>query len=306
MANIAELKAGQTALSPKAQAKNQIKDLIEKNKGEMMKLVPRHLNPERMLKTAQQAATTTPALLDCYVPTFIGAVIQLSQLGLEPNTILGHAYLLPFNNRKADRKDVQVIIGYKGLIELARRSGKVLSIAAHAVYERDEFEFEYGLDEKLKHVPAFGDRGLLTHFYAVAKLKDGGHAFEVMTRGDVERIRDSGQGKFNQVWKDHFEQMGRKTVLRRLAKFLPLSIEFSTAVELDNRAEGGQEQNLESVLDGDYNLVEDDAPQLEEQPEVVQQSRQAKQQSQQSNSPTVDDDDPFSDAPSTSGNGGLE
>lgn len=292
MANIQELKAGQTALSPKAQAKNQIRDLMEKNKGEMMKLVPRHLNPERMLKTAQQAATTTPALLDCYVPTFIGAVIQLAQLGLEPNTILGHAYLLPFNNRKADRKDVQVIIGYKGLIELARRSGMVLSFAAHAVYERDTFEFEYGLDEKLRHIPAFGDRGNITHFYAVAKLKDGGHAFEVMTKSDVEKIRDSGQGKFNQVWKDHFEQMGRKTVVRRLAKFLPLSIEFSTAVELDNRAEGGTDQGLESVLDGDYNLVEEDMPQITEQAEVMPQTKQAKQQTQAPVGVDIDDD-PF-------------
>jgi recombination protein RecT len=263
MANIQELKTGQAALSPKAAAKNQIKDLIEKNKGEMMKLVPRHLNPERMLKTAQQAATTTPTLLECYVPTFIGAVIQLSQLGLEPNTILGHAYLLPFNNRKAGRKDVQVIIGYKGLIELARRSGMVTSFAAHAVYERDTFEFEYGLTEKLRHIPAFGDRGVITHFYAVAHLKDGGHAFEVMTADDVRAIRAKTQGRNNSVWDEHFEQMGRKTVVRRLAKYLPLSIEFSTAVALDDRAEGGESQGLESVLDGDYSVMTDEAQKIE-------------------------------------------
>lgn len=293
MANIAELKAGQTAISPKAAAKNQIKELIEKNKGEMMKLVPRHLNPERMLKTAQQAATTTPALLDCYVPTFIGAVIQLSQLGLEPNTILGHAYLLPFNNRKQNRKDVQVIIGYKGLIELARRSGKVLSFAAHAVYERDTFEFEYGLTEKLRHVPAFGDRGAITHFYAVAHLKDGGHAFEVMTADDVRQIRAKTQGRNNSVWDEHFEQMGRKTVVRRLAKYLPLSIEFSTAVALDDRAEGGDSQGLENVLEGDFNVLADDAPQIESY-EPVDEPVKTQAARQHSQSKALDDD-PFAD-----------
>ena len=199
--------------SPEAAAKSQIKSLIEQNKGEIAKLVPRHLNPDRMMKVAQQAATTTPALLECYVPTFIGAMIQLSQLGLEPNTILGHAYMIPFNNRRANRKDVQVIIGYKGLIELARRSGKVVSLSAHAVYERDEFEFEYGLNEKLRHVPAFGERGNITFFYAVAHLKDGGHAFEVMTADEVRSIRAKSQGRSNSVWDDYFEEMGRKTVV---------------------------------------------------------------------------------------------
>lgn len=260
--NIQDLKAGQPAPSPKATAKNQIKTLLEQNKGEIAKLVPRHLNPERMMKVAQQAATTTPALLECYVPTFIGAVVQLSQLGLEPNTILGHAYLLPFNNNRAQRKDVQVIIGYKGLIELARRSGKVISLSAHAVYERDEFEFEFGLNEKLRHVPAFGDRGEIKFFYAVAHLKDGGHAFEVMTADEVRQIRARSQGRSNKVWDDYFEEMGRKTVVRRLSKYLPLSIEFQTAVALDNRADNNESQGLEDALNGEFSVVDESAPPL--------------------------------------------
>lgn len=258
--SIDQLKNNQATASPKAAAKSQIKALIEQNKGEIAKLVPRHLNPDRMMKVVVQAATTTPALLECYVPTFVGAVVQLSQLGLEPNTILGHAYLLPFNNRRANRKDVQVIIGYKGLIELARRSGKVVSLSAHAVYERDDFQFEYGLNEKLRHVPAFGDRGEITFFYAVAHLKDGGHAFEVMTADEVRNIRAKSQGRNNSVWDDYFEEMGRKTVVRRLAKYLPLSIEFQTAVALDNIADNNGEQGLESVLEGDYSLTDDAAP----------------------------------------------
>lgn len=267
MADIQELKRTQAAVSPKAQQKAQVKDLIEKNKGELAKLMPQHMNGDRLLKIAQTAATTTPALLDCYVPTLLGAVVQLSQLGLEPNTVLGHAYLLPFNNRKQDRKDVQVIIGYKGLIDLARRSGQIVSIAAHAVYERDEFEFEYGLTEKLRHKPAMGDRGEVTHFYAVAHLKDGGHAFEVMTKKEVEDIRDKSQGKFNSVWKDYFVEMGRKTVIRRLAKFLPLSVELATAVALDDKAAKGESQNLEGVIEGEFHIDSDDAPTVQEEPQ---------------------------------------
>ena len=260
MADIQELKGRQAALSPKAQAKQQVKSLIESNKGELAKLMPKHMNGERLLKVAQTAATTTPALLECYAPTLLGAVVQLSQMGLEPNTVLGHAYLLPFNNRKMNRKDVQVIIGYKGLIDLARRSGQIVSIAAHAVHENDEFEFEYGLQEKLRHVPAMGDRGEITHFYAVAHLKDGGHAFEVMSVDEVRAIRDNSQGRSNPVWQNHFAEMGRKTAIRRLSKFLPLSIEMATAVALDAKAAEGESQGLDSVLEGEFHVEDDSAP----------------------------------------------
>lgn len=257
-ANIADLKKTQAALSPKAQQKQQVKHLIEGNSKELAKMMPKHMNADRLLKVVLTAVSTTPALLECYAPTLLGASIQLSQMGLEPNTVLGHAYLLPFNNNKQNRKEVQVIIGYKGLIDLARRSGQIVSIAAHAVYDNDEFEFEYGLDEKLKHKPSFGDRGNIKYFYAVAHMKDGGHAFEVMTRGDVEKIRDAGQGRNNPVWKQHFEQMGRKTAIRRLAKFLPLSVELAMAVDLDDKAAFGIPQGLDGVIEGEYETSLDD------------------------------------------------
>lgn len=255
-ANINSLKDHQQALSPKQQQKQQVKALLESNKSELAKMMPKHMNADRLLKVAQTAVTTNPALLECYAPTLLGACITLSQLGLEPNTPLGHAYLIPFNNTKANRKDVQVIIGYKGLIDLARRSGSVVSIAAHAVREGDDFEFEYGLHPKLRHVPA-KVRGDIEYFYAVAHLKDGGHAFEVMTVEDVIRIRENGQGKYNKVWKDHFEEMGRKTAVRRLVKYLPMSIEMANAVDLDGKAEAGEVQGLEGVIEGEYHSVAD-------------------------------------------------
>lgn len=255
--------------------KEQIAYLLKQKSGEIAKMLPKHLNAERLLKVAQIAATTTPALAKCDVASLVGAIGQCAQMGLEPNTVLGHAYLVPFNTKRKDGNgnerwvnSVQVIIGYKGLIDLARRSGQIVSIAAHEVCEHDRFELVYGLDEKLNHTPAMGDRGEVIGFYAVAKLKDGGHCFEFMSRHQVETIRDGSQG-FQQAvkykkeaahpWSAHFVEMGRKTVIRRLAKFLPLSVEFHTASALDSMAAAGQDQHTDA-MDGDYSILPDDAP----------------------------------------------
>lgn len=249
--------------------KEQIAYLLKQKQGEIAKMLPKHLNAERLLKVAQIAATSTPALAKCDIASLVGAIGQCAQMGLEPNTILGHAYLVPFNTKRKDDagnerwvSSVQVIIGFKGLIDLARRSGQIVSIAAHEVYENDQFELVYGLDEKLNHTPAMGEHGAVIGFYSVAKLKDGGHCFEFMSRLQVEAIQAAAdkKNKFpSAVWKDHFIEMGRKTVIRRLAKYLPLSIEFQTAAALDGMAEGGKDQHLDT-LNGEFSMVPDDAP----------------------------------------------
>lgn len=253
--------------------KEQIAYMLNQKKGEIAKMLPKHLNAERLMKVAQIAATTTPALAKCDVASLIGAIGQCAQMGLEPNTVLGHAYLVPFNTKRKDAEgnerwvnSVQVIIGYKGLIDLARRSGQIVSIAAHEVCANDHFEMVYGLDEKLEHKPGLADRGPVIGFYAVAKLVGGGHAFEFMPMRDVEEIRNNSQGwqqavKFKKQdihpWGAHFVEMGRKTVIRRLAKYLPLSIEFQTAATLDGMAEAGKDQGLDT-LDGEFSIVPPD------------------------------------------------
>ncbi len=275
--DLAALRANQPPSAKLAdmKPKEQIAYLLKQKAGEIAKMLPKHLNAERLMKVAQIAATTTPALAKCDVASLVGAIGQCAQMGLEPNTVLGHAYLVPFNTKRKDANggerwvnSVQVIIGYKGLIDLARRSGQIVSIAAHEVCEADRFELVYGLDEKLNHTPAIGERGEVIGFYAVAKLKDGGHCFEFMSRHQVETIRDGSQG-FQQAvkykkegahpWSAHFVEMGRKTVIRRLAKFLPLSVEFQTGVALDSMAESGKDQHNDSI-DGDFMLAADDAP----------------------------------------------
>lgn len=252
--------------------KERVAYLLESRKDDIAKMMPRHLTTERLLKVAQVACSTTPALLECETASLVSAIGQCAQLGLEPNTILGHAYLVPFNAKRKTPtgekwvKAVQVIIGYKGLIDLARRSGQIVSIAAHEVCEKDHFELVYGLEEKLEHKPALGDRGETLGFYAVAHLKGGGHAFEWMSVSQIIAIRDESQGwqqavKFKNTasspWTKHFPEMGRKTVIRRLAKYLPLSIEFQTGVALDDMASTGRDQNLEGAIDGDWAPVDD-------------------------------------------------
>ncbi|OXI24331.1 recombinase RecT [Burkholderia sp. AU15512] len=268
--NLAQLKSTSKMVAREAGI-GSVKQFFESQKGTLAAVLPRHVSPDRMLKIALGALRTTPKLMECTVESLMGAVVQCSQLGLEPNTPLGHAYLIPFEKKKkvgnqwvTDKVETQIVIGYKGLIDLARRSGQVVSIAAHAVHEHDHFDYAFGLDEKLEHKPAMSARGRVIAFYAVAKLVGGGHAFEVMSAEQVNEIRDASQNykfardKEKTVWGQHYEEMGRKTVLRRLFKYLPVSIELASAAAIDDVGASGRSQALDTVLDGDYITPTDD------------------------------------------------
>lgn len=268
--NLRDLK--KTAVSVAADAGiGNVKAFFESQKSTLAAVLPKHVSADRMLKIALGALRTTPKLMQARTDTLLGAIIQCAQLGLEPNTPLGHAYLIPFENRQKGVTEVQIVFGYKGLLDLARRSGQIVSIAAHEVREHDHFEYEYGLDEKLVHRPAMGERGNVIAFYAVAKLVGGGYAFEVMSRADVEAIRNESQGwktavrfkkEASSPWGAHFVEMGRKTVLRRLFKYLPVSIELATAATLDAKASVGETQGaFEDVLQGEYTVATDDGQQ---------------------------------------------
>jgi recombination protein RecT len=270
--NIAKLKQTSKMVARDAGI-GSVKTFFESQKATLAAVLPRHVSPDRMLKIALGALRTTPKLMECTVESLMGAVVQCSQLGLEPNTPLGHAYLIPFEKKKkvggewvTEKVETQIVIGYKGLIDLARRSGQVVSIAAHAVHEHDHFDYAFGLDEKLEHKPAMSARGRVIAFYAVAKLVGGGHAFEVMSAEQVNEIRDASQNykfardKEKTVWGQHYEEMGRKTVLRRLFKYLPVSIELASAAALDDVGASGRSQALDTVLDGDYITPTDDEP----------------------------------------------
>jgi len=224
-----------------------------KMKKELQHALPRHLTVERLTRVSMTQLQNNPELLNCDKKTLYAAIMTAAQLGLEPDGILGQAYLVPFKGK------VQFIPGYKGLIALARNSGDVININAQAVRENDHFEYRYGLDETLEHIPAMRDRGEITHFYAYAKFKDGGHAWDVMSKEEVDEIRAASPGRNSPAWKNHYGQMGRKTIIRRLANYLPLNVQKAAAME--NAFEGGQ---VSSVVDGEVVI---DAPGEEEMAE---------------------------------------
>jgi recombination protein RecT len=193
-----------------------------------------------------------------------------AQLGLEPDGVLGQAYLVPFRGK------VQFIAGYRGLLTLARNSGEISSIQAHEVCQNDEFSYGYGLNEHLDHKPAEGERGEVTHFYAYAKFKDGGHVFEVMTRRQVEAVRDKSEGyrafKSGAIkstpWGDHFVEMGRKTAIRRISKYLPLSVQKAASFEdaVDRGAAATIDAYGEITIDGGGDaLAAEETQQIAEQ-----------------------------------------
>lgn len=207
-----------------------LKQMFKKQFKAIESIVPKGMTPERLIRVGLNATTRNPKLLECSPDTIVGAVVNCGSLGLEPN-LLGHAYIVPFYNSKIKRYEAQFQLGYKGIMELVRRSGEVKAIYAHEVYGGDKFEFEYGLEKNIVHKPCGEeDQSKITHFYAVYKLKDGGYDFIVMSRKQLESHRDKfTKSQKNGVvfgpWKDHFVEMAKKTVIIKLLKTAPLSIE---------------------------------------------------------------------------------
>jgi recombination protein RecT len=266
-------------------------------KKQMALAMPKHLTADRMMRIAMTEVRKVPALGKCNVQSFMGAIMQCAQLGLEPGAALGHAYLLPFGNGKASDglANCQLIIGYRGMIDLARRSGQIISLNARAVYSNDQFSYTYGLDETLEHVPATGERGEFTHVYAVAKLKGGGIQFEVMSKADVMRVKASSKAGNNGPWVSHFDEMAKKTVIRRLFKYLPVSIEVTQAVILDEKADAGIDQDNASAITGEFSVFEEpqqlgvDEALDKETGEITEPKK--RQEKQQDPEPEVENDD---------------
>jgi len=236
-----------------------------KMKAQFAAALPKHMTADRMARIVTTEIRKTPELANCDRTSFLGTVIQCAQLGLEPGNSLGHAYILPFDKREKQgdrwvtvRTEAQLIIGYRGMIDLARRSGQIISLSARAVREQDDFDYQLGLHEDLTHKPFEGENaGEITHVYAVARLQGGGVQFEVMSKAQVEAVRSQSKAGKSGPWANHWEEMAKKTVIRRLFKYLPVSVEIQRAVTLDEAAEAGLPQGNEYVFDGDFEVVND-------------------------------------------------
>ncbi len=230
-----------------------IKDLLRQNKNTIAQsLENTPLTPERLLNVCMTEIRKTPKLRECSQASLLGAVIQSAQLGLEPGSALGHCYLIPFYNKKVGGLECQFMLGYRGMLALARRSGAIVNIDARVVFAADEFDLLYGTETRVIHKPRLnGDRGGVLGVYAVAQLQGGGSQVEYMTVEEIMKVRDSSKAKNDGPWQTHFEEMAKKTVVRRLFKYLPVSIEALTAVGLDERADAGLSQHNEALLRND-------------------------------------------------------
>lgn len=221
-----------------------LRDALEKNLPNIKAVAASHLNPDRIIKVVLGSASRTPRILECTPISVVKSVLQGAELGLEPGSVTGEYYLVPYKNGKTGRYEAQGIPGYKGLITLARRTGELSTIYAEAVFQGDVFECELGLEPKLRHVPNWETQereapNKLLFVYAVCVFKDGGKQFVVMTRSQVEGIRARSKAANNGPWVTDYVEMAKKTGIRRLAKYLPMSAQLARALELQAQAEAG-------------------------------------------------------------------
>lgn len=243
---------GANAPAAAAAARKDVKSLLEGPafRAEIAKVLPKHLTPERMIRVAITATMKTPKLLQCTADSLTRCMLDCSALGLEPDG--RRAHLIPFEDKRNNVTICTLIIDYKGLVELAMRSGLVSHLYADVVREGDLFE--YSLGEIKVHVPWFlrrdsdrpAEAGADLAVYAFARMTSGASAVAVMSVDEVYSIRDNSQGW--QAFKKGFtkknpwdpsdwvseQEMKKKTALRRLCKVLPLSPEFRDAVEKDD------------------------------------------------------------------------
>ena len=240
----------QNAVAEQEAPRKTMQQLIKQMEGEIKKALPSVLTPERFTRMVLSALSTTPKLQDCTPRSFLAAMMSAAQLGLEPNTPLGQAYIIPYKNNGT--LEAQFQIGYQGLIDLAYRSGEIEVIQSHIVYENDTFDYEYGLNARLSHIPADGDRGAPVKVYGIFKTKSGGFGFEVMSIEDVKKHASKYSKSFSSdysPWKTSFEEMAKKTALKKALKYAPKKSDFAKALIQDETIKSEISEDMYEVAD---------------------------------------------------------
>lgn len=270
--------------------KKSVTNLLTSYQAQIQAALPTFIKPQTAIQAAITCMMKKPELMDCTSHSLIACVLTASQMGLVFDDFLGEAYLIPFNNTKKGVREAQFVPGYKGLCKLARNSGLVKSIKAVPVYEGDHFIHEEGLNDRLEHKPMGNENPAeITHVYAIIKYLNGGYEFIVMTRSKIEGVRDKSKNYINAknkaetVWVKDFEEMAKKTTVRRLLKLAPLSPEVARAVALDEAADMGM-QNVAADWANDlptmteeieHEMVEENVTNQKEAEESRQQNNQA-------------------------------
>lgn len=214
-----------------------IADVLQKRQKEIAKAIPRGLDPQRFLRVALTNFQVTPKLLDCTPASVFTCVMQAAQWGLELDPVLGQCYMVPY------KTTATLIIGYRGLMEMARRHPSIIKINAKLVYAQDHLHIEYGLYPKLDHIPVLTpDRGPVVGAYCVWKLKEADEPdFLYMSREEIDDIRKRSRAANDGPWVTDFDMMALKTVLRRSSRFWPQSTDLGRMVAQDERTELGIE-----------------------------------------------------------------
>lgn len=240
MANMIQKAAEKRAESPVTAVTQQkkpqtLQDYVQRMSGQIKMALPANLTPDRFQRIVLSAISSNTKLQECSPQSFLGAMMTAAQLGVEPNTPLGQGYLIPRNSKNGMECTFQ--LGYKGLIDLAYRSGNIANIGAFTVHQNDEFHVQFGLNPDITHVPAMTDRGDPIAFYAYYKTKDGGYGFDVMSVEDVRKharqFSESVKRGWSSPWDSNFEEMAKKTVLKKVLKYAPLSTEVASKIGMD-------------------------------------------------------------------------
>lgn len=209
--------------------KQEMEHLLMEASPKLEPFLPAHsgLNYNKFMRSVIVACAKNPKILQCTKLSVLNAVQTAAELGLSCTGTLGSGHLLPF------KKECVFVVGYQGLIELIYRTTKI-NVWAHPVYENDTFEILQGTTEKITHKPALKDAGEVIGFYAVGETPEGKIKTEWMPKKVVDKIRAKSPGRDNDTWKYHYDEMGRKTVVRRLCKYLPVSPEVEQAFAVDD------------------------------------------------------------------------
>lgn len=262
---VANKKAEIKELTPQKQMAGMLKQMLP----EIKKAVGNTMTPERFSRIALSLFNGNPQFWEASPTSFLSALMQSAQCGLEPNTVLGEAYVIPYKNNKQGITEVNFQVGYKGILKMAFNTGEYEAIYAHEVRKGDEFSYEYGLNKNLIHKPADVPSEEITHYYAVYKLKNGGFDFVVWSKERVEQHAKEFsknylyQGKVNKnsVWAKNFDSMAKKTVLIDVLKFAPKSVEMAKALDLDYKAEAKEEKVSNfNYVDVDTASIHNDEP----------------------------------------------
>jgi len=223
-----------------------VDELMKKVRPDIMKILPKHISPERFFMIADKAIRRNKDLMKCSASSMATSLLASAELGFEPGGSLPFVHLVPYGNKNTGMKDCQLIIDYRGLIDLAKRGGSVSQIEAHVVYKNEKFDISFGHPKMITHTPiTSGDRGPAIGAWAIAYQKDGGEPqFEYMTKEDIVKIKNRAQSKAG-PWSTDEMEMWKKTVVRRLCKYLITSDNgpnrlLAKGLALEDRAELGE------------------------------------------------------------------